>query len=118
MDQKYQQQQEKLQAKQQKDLQKLQQKQEQEHQQMAKQQVNQAKQQQMEQRHQQQTQQLQQKHAQQAIFGARERDHRTLGIEQMAVRGITKGCGGSYYCPEAAVTRGQMAVFLVRAFGW
>ena len=66
MDQKYQQQQEKLQAKQQKDLQKLQQKQEQEHQQMAKQQVNQAKQQQMEQRHQQQTQQLQQKHAQQA----------------------------------------------------
>jgi hypothetical protein len=64
-DMKYQQQQEKLQAKQGQELQKLQQKQEQDHQQMAKQQANQAKQQQMEQRHQQQTQQLQQKHAQQ-----------------------------------------------------
>jgi hypothetical protein len=62
---KYQQQQEKLQAKQQKDLQNLQQKQEQEHQQMAKQQADEAKKQQMEERHQQQTQQLQQKHAQQ-----------------------------------------------------
>ena len=37
-------------------------------------------------------------------------------IEEMAVRGITKGCGGGNYCPEAAVSRGQMAVFLVRAF--
>jgi WXXGXW repeat (2 copies) len=64
-DQKYQQEQEKLQTKQQTELQKLQQKQEQEHQQMAKQQADEAKKQQMEQRHQQQTQQLQQKHAQQ-----------------------------------------------------
>ena len=64
-DQKYQQQQEKLQAKQQQERQKLQQKQDQEHQQLAKQKANEAKTQQTEQRHQQQTQQLQQKHAQQ-----------------------------------------------------
>jgi len=38
-------------------------------------------------------------------------------IEQMAVRGITAGCGGGNYCPKDNVTRGQMAVFLVRAFG-
>jgi PKD domain-containing protein/all-beta uncharacterized protein/beta-propeller repeat-containing protein/S-layer family protein len=38
-------------------------------------------------------------------------------IEEMAVRGITVGCGGGNYCPQATVTRGQMAAFLVRAFG-
>jgi len=38
-------------------------------------------------------------------------------IDEMAVRQITLGCGGSSYCPSGAVTRGQMAVFLVRAFG-
>lgn len=38
-------------------------------------------------------------------------------IEQMAVRGITLGCGGNNYCPEQPVTREQMAAFLVRAFG-
>jgi|GEM_PF-957188 len=38
-------------------------------------------------------------------------------IEQMAVRGITVGCGGGNYCPKDNVTRGQMAVFLVKAFG-
>jgi hypothetical protein len=36
-------------------------------------------------------------------------------------RGITTGCrtgtGCIYYCPIASVTRAQMAVFLVRAFG-
>ncbi|HET9529450.1 MAG TPA: M12 family metallo-peptidase [Blastocatellia bacterium] len=37
-------------------------------------------------------------------------------IEEMAVRGITLGCGGGNYCPGQAVTRGQMAAFLVRAF--
>ena len=31
--------------------------------------------------------------------------------------GITAGCGDGIYCPEAAVTRDQMAVFLVRTFG-
>jgi alpha-tubulin suppressor-like RCC1 family protein len=38
-------------------------------------------------------------------------------IDEMATRGITLGCGGGNYCPTALVTRAQMAVFLVRAFG-
>ncbi|NNE35930.1 MAG: hypothetical protein HKN13_11875, partial [Rhodothermales bacterium] len=38
-------------------------------------------------------------------------------IEQLAAEGITAGCGGGNYCPEAQVTRDQMAVFLVRTFG-
>jgi len=38
-------------------------------------------------------------------------------IEQLAAEGITAGCGGGNYCPDAVVTRDQMAVFLVRAFG-
>jgi hypothetical protein len=37
-------------------------------------------------------------------------------IEQLAVEGITGGCGGGNYCPEDNVTRAQMAVFLVRTF--
>ncbi len=37
-------------------------------------------------------------------------------IEQLAREGITGGCGGTTYCPDATVTRGQMAVFLVRTF--
>ncbi|MBI5962990.1 MAG: peptidoglycan DD-metalloendopeptidase family protein [Chloroflexi bacterium] len=36
-------------------------------------------------------------------------------IEQLAVEGITSGCGGGNYCPNSAVTRAQMAIFLVRA---
>jgi hypothetical protein len=40
-------------------------------------------------------------------------------IEQLAREGITGGCGGSppRFCPNGTVTRGQMAVFLARAFG-
>jgi hypothetical protein len=38
-------------------------------------------------------------------------------IEEMAVRQITLGCGDGIYCPTTNVTRGQMAAFLVRAFG-
>jgi hypothetical protein len=38
-------------------------------------------------------------------------------IDQMALRGITLGCGGNNYCPSDPVTRDQMAAFLVRAFG-
>jgi hypothetical protein len=38
-------------------------------------------------------------------------------IEELASRGITAGCGGGNYCPNAPVTRGQMAVFLVKTFG-
>jgi hypothetical protein len=40
-------------------------------------------------------------------------------IEEFVRRGITSGCEAGpprLYCPTAAVTRGQMAVFLVRAF--
>jgi hypothetical protein len=36
-------------------------------------------------------------------------------IKQLAVEGITGGCGGGNFCPEAPVTRDQMAVFLLRA---
>ena len=38
-------------------------------------------------------------------------------IEQLAVEGITSGCGNGNYCPDNPVTRAQMAVFLVRTFG-
>jgi hypothetical protein len=37
-------------------------------------------------------------------------------IEQLFAEGITGGCGGGNYCPDQVVTRGQMAVFLVRTF--
>jgi hypothetical protein len=37
-------------------------------------------------------------------------------IEQLAAEGITSGCGGGNYCPNSAVTRDQMAVFLVKTF--
>ena len=36
-------------------------------------------------------------------------------IEQLAAEGITAGCGGGNYCPANEITRGQMAVFLLRA---
>ncbi len=36
-------------------------------------------------------------------------------IEDLANRGITGGCGGGIYCPGNTVTRGQMAVFLLKA---
>jgi hypothetical protein len=38
-------------------------------------------------------------------------------IEELAHESITGGCGGGNYCPANANTRGQMAVFLVKAFG-
>ena len=36
-------------------------------------------------------------------------------IEQLFADGITGGCGNNNYCPNAEVTRAQMAVFLLRA---
>ena len=42
-------------------------------------------------------------------------------INRIAAAGITKGCNppaNNRFCPSAPVTRGQMAAFLVRAFGW
>lgn len=42
-------------------------------------------------------------------------------IERLATAGITKGCNppdNTSYCPNATVTRGQMAAFLVRGLGY
>jgi hypothetical protein len=36
-------------------------------------------------------------------------------VEQLFHDGITGGCGGANYCPNAPVTRAQMAVFLTKA---
>jgi hypothetical protein len=38
-------------------------------------------------------------------------------VEALAASGITGGCGGGRFCPDKAVTRGQMAVFLATALG-
>jgi S-layer homology domain len=35
-------------------------------------------------------------------------------IEELFRRGVVGGCGGSLYCPSSAVTRDQMAVFVLR----
>jgi hypothetical protein len=37
-------------------------------------------------------------------------------IQKMKELGITSGCTASQYCPDDPVSRGQMAVFLIRAF--
>lgn len=37
-------------------------------------------------------------------------------IEKLAADGITGGCGGGNYCPNASITRAEMAVFLVMEF--
>jgi hypothetical protein len=42
-------------------------------------------------------------------------------IDRLATAGITKGCNppkNDRFCPDDTVTRGQMAAFLVRAFGY
>jgi hypothetical protein len=38
-------------------------------------------------------------------------------VEALVNSGITAGCGGGNYCPDAPLTRGQMAVFLSKALG-
>jgi hypothetical protein len=38
-------------------------------------------------------------------------------VEALGRSGITGGCGGGSYCPDAPLTRGQMAVFLSKALG-
>lgn len=38
-------------------------------------------------------------------------------VEALVASGITSGCGGGNYCPDAPLTRGQMAVFLAAALG-
>jgi uncharacterized protein (DUF1800 family) len=37
-------------------------------------------------------------------------------IEELARLSVTAGCGGTSYCPGNSVTRGQMAVFMTKAF--
>jgi len=38
-------------------------------------------------------------------------------VEALAKSGITGGCGNGNYCPDAPLTRGQMAVFLAKGLG-
>jgi hypothetical protein len=38
-------------------------------------------------------------------------------VEALVASGITAGCGGGNYCPDAPLTRRQMAVFLAKALG-
>lgn len=38
-------------------------------------------------------------------------------IEALAASGVTSGCGADSYCPDAPLTRGQMAAFLATALG-
>jgi hypothetical protein len=38
-------------------------------------------------------------------------------IEELARRGVVAGCGGGNYCPNVAVNRAQMAVFISAGFG-
>jgi hypothetical protein len=42
-------------------------------------------------------------------------DFAAAWIEELASLGITAGCTGSTYCPNATVTREQMAVFLLKS---
>jgi hypothetical protein len=37
-------------------------------------------------------------------------------IEELALEGITLGCGGGAYCPGSSVTRGEMAAFIRKTF--
>ena len=36
-------------------------------------------------------------------------------IQKLAERGVTTGCGNGRYCPDRLITRGELAVFLIRA---
>ena len=38
-------------------------------------------------------------------------------VGAIAARGVTAGCAEGFFCPDAVVTRGDMAVFLARALG-
>ena len=39
-------------------------------------------------------------------------------VEELVRRGITLGCTATQYCPDANVTRQQVALFMRRMFGW
>jgi S-layer homology domain len=38
-------------------------------------------------------------------------------IQALVASGVTAGCGGGNYCPDATLTRRQMAIFLAKALG-
>ena len=38
-------------------------------------------------------------------------------IQALAASGVTAGCGNNKFCPDAPLTRGQMAVFLAKSLG-
>jgi hypothetical protein len=37
-------------------------------------------------------------------------------VEELARRGVVNGCGDGLFCPDASLTREQMAVVLTEAF--
>ncbi len=47
-----------------------------------------------------------------------ERSTHEANINRVARAGLTKGCAPDRYCPEGVLTRGQMAAFLHRTFGY
>ena len=48
-------------------------------------------------------------------FGDDEGNKHEANINRIAEAGITHGCGGDNFCPNGAVTRGQMVALLHRA---
>ena len=50
-------------------------------------------------------------------FGDDDGDQLEGSINALAAAGLTGGCGSDKYCPDASVSREQMAAFLKRAFG-
>jgi len=53
-----------------------------------------------------------------ATFGDVPTDHPFFQfVEALVASGITAGCGNGNFCPDAPLTRGQMAVFLSKALG-
>lgn len=53
-----------------------------------------------------------------ADFGDVPTDHPYFQfIEALSRSGITAGCGNGDYCPDRAITRGEMAVFVAKALG-
>ncbi len=51
-------------------------------------------------------------------FGDIIENQHAWAIRAMAGAGITSGCGKGNYCPDLAVSRAQMASFLIRAIDW
>ncbi|MCK6682857.1 MAG: S-layer homology domain-containing protein [Thermoanaerobaculia bacterium] len=51
------------------------------------------------------------------VFGDVPAGHPYRGyIEKIYLEGVTSGCGGGNFCPDRAITRAEMAIFIVRAF--